>query len=346
MMSDGHTCKTWPMTEDYCYDKPADWRYYQYCSQYCSEIGMPYKGASCCEPEIACNMDVRECSDGSFVPRDPANGCQFPSCPNDGINRVDSDDNNVDPDDEYPQLAFGEDSDELLADCRGDCDSTEDCESGLVCYQRSGFDVMPGCSGNPSWDTDYCLDTSRNFKELAFLGQKGPFGRCAGDCDSDKDCFGDRICFQRDGEVNNVPGCPGRAVDNVDYCIDRPTPAPTPAPTQTPTDTPLNRGDDSDCIQCQDKPTPYMQSRGISCKDWSMTQYRCSEQSSYYSFWQAERFCELSCAVGGSPYPGPRCCGVEDVEEDERGTGDTGGSRKRRNNGRRHLGKKSNPYDV
>lgn len=311
MMSSGHTCKTWPMTEDYCYDQPADWRYYQYCSQYCSDIGMPYKGASCCEPDI---------------------------------NRVED---NVDSDDEYPQLDFGEDSDELLADCRGDCDSSDDCESGLVCYQRSGFDVMPGCKGEPSWDTDYCVDKSRNFKELIFLYQEGPFGRCAGDCDSDSDCIGDMICFQRDGEENNVPGCPGRAVRNVDYCVDRPTPAPTPAPTQSPTKTPLNRGEDSDCIQCQDKPTPYMQSRGISCKDWSLTQYRCSEQSSYYSFWQAERFCDLSCAVGGSPYPGPPCCGVEDVEKDERrGTGGTGGSRKRHINGRRHLGKKSNPYDV
>ena len=118
--------------------------------------------------------------------------------------------------------------------------------------------------------------------------------------DNDSDCVGNLICFQRDGEENNVPGCPGRANDNVDYCIAPPTPAPTP---------PFNNRADN-CIQCQDKQTPYMKSKGISCKEWAMTQYRCTEQSSYYSFWKQERFCELSCAEKGSPYPGPSCCGV------------------------------------
>ena len=179
MIASGRTCKNWSTTEDYCYEKPLDWRYYQYCSRTCSKLGYPYGGARCCTA--------------------------------DDINRAG---------DDYPQLAFGSDSDELLADCRGDCDSTDDCESGLVCYQRSGFDAMPGCKGEPHYDTDYCVDPTRNFNELVFLGQKGPFGRCAGDCDTDYDCVGSLRCFQRDGEVNNVPGCPGRAVDNVDYCYE------------------------------------------------------------------------------------------------------------------------------
>ena len=123
--------------------------------------------------------------------------------------------------------------------------------------------------------------------------------------DKDSDCVGNLVCFQRDGEENNVPGCPGRAVNNVDYCIDAP---PTPAPTPAPTPSFNNRA--NDCIQCQDKQTPYMKSQGISCKDWAMTSYRCTEQSSYYSFWKQERFCELSCAEMGNPYPGSRCCGV------------------------------------
>ena len=31
--------------------------------------------------DLACDADVQECSDGSFVSRDPTNGCEFPSCP-------------------------------------------------------------------------------------------------------------------------------------------------------------------------------------------------------------------------------------------------------------------------
>lgn len=28
-----------------------------------------------------CTMDVKECSDGSFVSRDPENNCEFKKCP-------------------------------------------------------------------------------------------------------------------------------------------------------------------------------------------------------------------------------------------------------------------------
>jgi hypothetical protein len=31
--------------------------------------------------DVACTADVKECPDGSFVARDPQNGCQFPACP-------------------------------------------------------------------------------------------------------------------------------------------------------------------------------------------------------------------------------------------------------------------------
>ncbi|CAK0903836.1 unnamed protein product [Prorocentrum cordatum] len=32
-------------------------------------------------PQTVCLADVRECADGSFLSRDPADGCQFPTCP-------------------------------------------------------------------------------------------------------------------------------------------------------------------------------------------------------------------------------------------------------------------------
>jgi len=45
-----------------------------------------------------------------------------------------------------------------------------------------------------------------------------PLALCEGDCDSDSDCMGNLVCFQRDGDVS-VPGCTGTAVTSHDYCI-------------------------------------------------------------------------------------------------------------------------------
>ena len=35
-------------------------------------------------------------------------------------------------------------------------DSHDDCQAGLMCYQRSGGDPVPGCVGSDSSSTDYC----------------------------------------------------------------------------------------------------------------------------------------------------------------------------------------------
>merc|ERR1711904_454996 len=35
------------------------------------------------DEDIMCAADVQECSDGSFVSRDPTNDCEFPACPSD-----------------------------------------------------------------------------------------------------------------------------------------------------------------------------------------------------------------------------------------------------------------------
>jgi hypothetical protein len=48
-------------------------------------------------------------------------------------------------------------------------------------------------------------------------------GRCEGDCDEDKDCYGSLICFHREkGEYKRVPGCLNGNKDGsrTDYCID------------------------------------------------------------------------------------------------------------------------------
>jgi len=115
--------------------------------------------------------------------------------------------------------------------CSGDCDNNDDCVRGLVCFQRDGVENnVPGCLGEAVQDVDYCVLPSQNFDVLTYIGDTGPFGTCGGDCDHDDDCMPGLVCFQRDGEDNNVPGCDGTATDNVDYCIVDPSTV-TGAPT-------------------------------------------------------------------------------------------------------------------
>ena len=44
--------------------------------------------------------------------------------------------------------------------CEGDCDRDTDCESGLKCFQRSGYTLVPGCVGRGRRDWDYCVPKS------------------------------------------------------------------------------------------------------------------------------------------------------------------------------------------
>ena len=49
-----------------------------------------------------------------------------------------------------------------LQECEGDCDSDSDCDTGLICFQRSYGEVVPGCNVGGVGDTnnyDYCYST-------------------------------------------------------------------------------------------------------------------------------------------------------------------------------------------
>ena len=102
-----------------------------------------------------------------------------------------------------------------LQQCQGDCDLDSDCGEGpLLCFQRSGTEPVPGCSGPGQSGTDYCYNAGATVTTLRYMGNDGipaaqfPLGKCHGDCDSDNDCGGDLLCFQRDG-TEAVPGCEG-----------------------------------------------------------------------------------------------------------------------------------------
>ena len=43
--------------------------------------------------------------------------------------------------------------------CEGDCDSSNDCDAGLVCFQRNAWMPVPGCRGGENFgaNTDFCV---------------------------------------------------------------------------------------------------------------------------------------------------------------------------------------------
>jgi len=45
-----------------------------------------------------------------------------------------------------------------LGECEGDCDTDDDCEGSLECYQRDGGESVPGCEGNSRSKTDFCSE--------------------------------------------------------------------------------------------------------------------------------------------------------------------------------------------
>ena len=57
-------------------------------------------------------------------------------------------------------------------------------------YRRdSYFLTFPYQSAKPSSTISYCVEAkySQSFPELTFVGHRGPFGECAGDCDGDSE---------------------------------------------------------------------------------------------------------------------------------------------------------------
>jgi Bacterial Ig domain len=44
-----------------------------------------------------------------------------------------------------------------LQECQGDCDNDDECAGDLICFQREGTEVVPGCIGVALEETDYCI---------------------------------------------------------------------------------------------------------------------------------------------------------------------------------------------
>jgi outer membrane biosynthesis protein TonB len=100
-----------------------------------------------------------------------------------------------------------------LPKCHGDCDDDSQCEGSLVCFQRTGTEAVPGCSGTGANGVDYCAERPTE-NTVWPKGNNGspaisfPLGLCEGDCDSDAECQPGLICQQRSG-TEAIPGCIG-----------------------------------------------------------------------------------------------------------------------------------------
>jgi len=101
--------------------------------------------------------------------------------------------------------------------CEGDCDSNDDCEPGLICYEREESESVPGCSGGveDGSRTDFCIHLPQIKETNSF-----PLGYCEGDCDSDDHCRPGLVCHQRN-DYEPVPGCSGGSEDgsSTDFCV-------------------------------------------------------------------------------------------------------------------------------
>lgn len=57
----------------------------------------------------------------------------------------------------------------------GDCGKDTDCDKNLYCYQRFGYEMVPGCAGQGSYQRDYCFDP-KDLPNFQGEGGGGPNG--------------------------------------------------------------------------------------------------------------------------------------------------------------------------
>ena len=121
--------------------------------------------------------------------------------------------------------------------CEGDCDSDNDCQTGLICFKRSGAESVPGCLA-AGGDRDvtgkgYCINPtdigqtpiptamptpqisewkggpyeySLRYHSVQSCNSTYPCGKCTGWCSSNTDCASGLSCFTRVGN-EPIPGC-------------------------------------------------------------------------------------------------------------------------------------------
>ena len=73
-----------------------------------------------------------------------------------------------------------------IPNSQGDCDNDGECGLGLICFQRAGSEIVPGCSGDNSdlARKDFCVTKcTTEYCVLQAIGQDinpgtGAYGEC------------------------------------------------------------------------------------------------------------------------------------------------------------------------
>ena len=110
--------------------------------------------------------------------------------------------------------------------CKGECSSDDECDDGLFCFQRRGYNIIPGCEGPGRPDVNYCYNpfagglTEENLLTAGECDRKDRCGKCRGDCMGDDDCEKGLFCYFRRFGMEMIPGCAGQGELGVSYCFD------------------------------------------------------------------------------------------------------------------------------
>lgn len=129
-----------------------------------------------------------------------------------------------------------------LKECQGDCDTDDECEGLLKCFQRNANEAVPGCEGTgDDLGSDYCYNDGTSVDPTVSSstldptgdptldptdptdpsngGDDGDDGNCDSDCNSDWDCEFGEVCVQRVDA--NKPGCSNTEASGIviGYCI-------------------------------------------------------------------------------------------------------------------------------
>lgn len=107
------------------------------------------------------------------------------------------------------------------------CYYDNQCEEGLLCFSRRGYEFVPGCEGPGISGVSYCYDpfsTGLTEAELLrpvdeYCDKKDRCEKCKGNCYEDNDCENGLYCYRRYA-LELIPGCAGQGSYGMSYCFD------------------------------------------------------------------------------------------------------------------------------